>query len=329
MRLRARDRPLLWFGLDYCRFVEKTFERIITNMNTLQKGILVEGATDFTLLEYSVDLSGDSSLLKNALKRIQNLDCEEGRIVICLGRKAWDWLNPDWSPDGFSNFETLEGSTGYSMPTTQRDLFFYLNSNDKGDNFDNARAIDKELKSFATLELEQVGFRYHDSRDFTGFIDGTENPKEDARFEISCVADGEPGAGGSHVFSQKWVHNLEAFHSMPVEAQEKVIGRTKEDSVELDDDVMPDDSHVSRTDAKEDGVSMKIYRKSVPFGDVSEHGLFFLSFSCSRRRVQIQLERMTGATEDKVHDKLMEFSKPLTGSYWFAPSLEDLEQMLK
>jgi putative iron-dependent peroxidase len=38
---------------------------------------------------------------------------------------------------------------------------------------------------------------------------------------------------------------------------------------------------------------------------------------------------MTGATEDKIHDKLMEYSKPVTGSYWFAPSLEDLKEILK
>ena len=162
-----------------------------------------------------------------------------------------------------------------------------------------------------SLELEQEGFRYHDSRDLTGFIDGTENPKEDERFGIALVADGKPGAGGSHVFTQKWIHDLEAFHALPEKMQEKIIGRTKQDSVELEGDAMPDDSHVSRADTKVDGVAMKIYRRSAPFGNVSEHGLFFLAFACDPYRVQIQLERMTGATEDKTHDKLMEYSRPV------------------
>ena len=177
--------------------------------------------------------------------------------------------------------------------------------------------------------MEQDGFRYHDSRDLSGFIDGTENPKDDERYGIACVEDGKPGAGGSYVFSQKWIHDLEAFHALPEKIQEKIIGRTKPDSVELKDDDMPDDSHVSRADAKVDGIAMKIYRRSTPYGNVNEHGLFFLSFACDPYRVQIQLERMTGATEDKIHDKLMEYSKPVSGSYWFAPTIENLNEIIK
>jgi len=297
-------------------------------MSTPQKGIFIEGTTAFGYLEYSLDYSKSPIQFKNALKTITGLNDDQVNVVICFGKKAWDWINSTWAPESLVDYTEVKGSTGYSMPSTQRDLFFWINSDKKDSNFDVARSIQKALRNIATLELEQDGFRYHDSRDFTGFIDGTENPKEDERYEIACVEKGKPGAGGSHVFSQKWIHDLEAFQALPEKIQEKIIGRTKPDSIELKDEDMPDDSHVSRADAKVDGVAMKIYRRSTPYGNVNEHGLFFLAFACDPYRIQIQLERMTGATEDKIHDKLMEYSKPVTGSYWFAPSLEDLNEII-
>ena len=298
-------------------------------MASPQKGIFIEGTTAFTYLEYKLNFSTHKSAFKKAMQHITELNNDKVSVVISFGKKAWNWINPDWAPEYLADYKEVKGSTGYSMPSTQRDLFFWINSDLKDINFDIAKTIHDEIKSLANLELEQDGFRYHDSRDFTGFIDGTENPKEDERFGIALVEDGKPGAGGSHVFTQKWIHDLEAFHALPEKMQEKVIGRTKQDSVELEGDAMPDNSHVSRVDAKVDGVAMKIYRRSTPFGNVSEHGLFFLAFACDPYRIQIQLERMTGATEDKIHDKLMEFSTPVTGSYWFAPSMEDLTEMLK
>lgn len=295
-------------------------------MGRPQKGIFIEGTKAFNYLEYSLDFSSNPGDLKAAIGNINKLNNNEISIVNCFGKKAWQWINPAWSPDGFTDYLEVKGSSGYSMPATQRDLFFWVNSDKKDSNFDTARTIEKALKNIATLKLDQDGFRYHDSRDFTGFIDGTENPQEDERYPIAWVADGLPGAGGCHVFSQKWIHDLEAFHALPEIIQEKIIGRTKPDSVELKGDDMPDDSHVSRTDAKVDGVAMKVYRRT-PYGNVNEHGLFFLAFSCDPYRVQIQLERMTGATEDKSHDKLMEYSLPVTGSYWFAPTIEDLKEI--
>lgn len=298
-------------------------------MSSPQKGIFIEGTLAFTYLEYNLDFFIDNNRVNEALKIISELNRDELSIVISFGKKAWNWLNPAWSPESFNDYKDVVGSTGYSIPSTQKDLFFWINSDKKDSNFDAARSIQKALTGIATLGLEQDGFRYHDSRDFTGFIDGTENPKDNERHEIACIEEGKPGAGGSHVFSQKWIHDLEAFHALPEKVQEKIIGRSKPESIELKDDEMPEDSHVSRTDAKVDGVAMKIYRRSTPYGNINEHGLFFLAFACNPYRVQIQLERMTGATDDKIHDKLMEYSKPVTGSYWFAPSLDDLNEIHK
>jgi putative iron-dependent peroxidase len=120
------------------------------------------------------------------------------------------------------------------------------------------------------------------------------------------------------------VHDLDAFNAMPQAEQEQVIGRTKPDSIELEGDAMPASSHVSRTDVSEDGVALKIYRRSAPFGSVGRHGLYFLAFSCDPHRFDVQLRRMFGVSGDGEHDRLIEFSEPVSGSYWFAPSIEDL-----
>jgi putative iron-dependent peroxidase len=122
---------------------------------------------------------------------------------------------------------------------------------------------------------------------------------------------------------------LPKFASKTIKEQEAIVGRTKEESIELEGDAMPMNSHVSRTDVSVDGVAQKIYRRSFPYGNVREHGLFFLAFSCQQSRFRIQLERMYGLTEDGVSDRILEFSKAVTGAYWYAPSQEDLFESLQ
>ena len=139
---------------------------------------------------------------------------------------------------------------------------------------------------------------------------------------------GSTGAGGSFVLTQRWVHDLLAFHALPLDEQEGVIGRTKPDSVELEGAAMPKTSHVSRTDLERNGSALKLYRRSAPIGTVEEHGLYFLAFSCDPRRFQMILESMFGDIGDGLHDRLIEFSKPTSGSFYFAPSEEELSAAL-
>ncbi len=145
---------------------------------------------------------------------------------------------------------------------------------------------------------------------------------------MALVPEGLPGAGGSFVLTQRWATDLEAFNALPVAKQEAVIGRTKADSIELEGEAMPHDSHVSRTDVTVDGVALRIFRRSVPYGDLNEHGLYFVAFACEQRRHQIQLEHMLGVSGDGLHDRLIEFSTPKTGSYFFAPGIEALSRAL-
>ena len=290
-----------------------------------QPGIFIEGNRHHTFLEYAARAAaGDDGIKAAVADSLKEAGEETTHTVVAFGPDLWTRLAPGAVPDGLASFAPIEGLDGKSAPSTQRDLFYWIQGAGVDDVFDRMRAVDRAVRPVADLELEQAGFVYRDSRDLTGFVDGTANPKDDARFEAALVPDGAPGAGGAFVLSQRWVHDLDAFNALPMAEQERVIGRTKPDSIELEGDAMPADSHVSRTDLKVDAVAMKIWRRSVPFGSAAEMGLYFLAFACDLVRFDVQLQSMFGATGDGVRDRLTDFSRPVTGSYWFAPPADDL-----
>jgi len=297
-------------------------------MTKPQKGIFQENSSKFYYLEYTLDLTHPLSTLKAALNTSLS-DTTGVNIVIAFGKDAWNKLQPDWQPAELVDFESLEGVDAYSIPSTQSDLFFWIHSENHDDNLDCVLKIQQALTGVAKLQLDLPGFTYHDSRDLTGFIDGSANPKDEARQLAALIPTGQLGEGGSYVLTQKWLHDLASFNDLSQDQQEKIIGRTKPDSIELEGDAMPADSHVSRTDVKVDGTAMKIYRRSAPYGSATEQGLYFLSFACEIKRFSIQLERMFGTTNDGLHDRLIEFSTPLTSSYWFSPSQQDLDALLR
>jgi len=297
-------------------------------MTKPQKGIFQENSSKFYSLEYSLDLTIPLATLKAAINASLS-DTAGVSIVIAFGKQAWNTLQPDWQAKELIDFELLEGVEGYSIPSTQRDLFFWIHSQNHDDNLDCVLKIQQALAGVAKLQLDLPGFTYHDSRDLTGFVDGSANPKDEARQLAALIPTGQPGEDGSYVLTQKWRHDLAAFNDLSQDQQEKIIGRTKPDSIELEGDAMPADSHVSRTDVKVDGTAMKIYRRSAPYGSATEQGLYFLSFACELKRFSIQLERMFGTTDDGLHDRLIEYSTPLTSSYWFAPSQQDLDTLLR
>ncbi len=125
----------------------------------------------------------------------------------------------------------------------------------------------------------------------------------------------------------RWVHNLAAFHRLPVPDQERVIGRTKPDSVEFSDDEKPEDAHIARVEVEVDRQELEIFRRSVPYGNVREHGLYFVAFSADPGRFDRMLARMFGTDRDGIHDRLTDFSHPVSGGYYFAPSLNALNEL--
>ena len=168
---------------------------------------------------------------------------------------------------------------------------------------------------------ETSSWPYRHDRDLTGFIDGSENPTLIEAPDIALIPEGSPGAGGTILLLQKWVHDASAWESLPVSDQELVIGRRKPDSVELED--KPADSHVASTDQDVFG---KIFRRNMPYGTVSDHGTMFVGFSATQRPLTAMLESMAGL-DDGSPDALTRFTTALTGAYYFVPSTEALRRL--
>ena len=165
---------------------------------------------------------------------------------------------------------------------------------------------------------ETSSWPYRHDRDLTGFIDGTENPTLVEAPGVALVPDGRPAAGGTVLLLQKWVHDAPAWESLAEAEQERVIGRTKPDSIELDD--KPEDSHVARTDQDTFG---DIFRRNMPYGTVTDHGTMFVGFCAEQGPLSTMLESMAGLTTG-TRDALTLYTRPLTGAYYFIPSTEAL-----
>ena len=245
---------------------------------------------------------------------------EAATVTIALGPRlvastGWDLPSPALAFEAFDSGE-------HQAPATQRDLLVWIVGRGRSVVTDQVlRASAVLAAAGARIDLDLAGFLYHDSRDLIGFVDGSGNPKGDKRAEVALVSSG-PSAGGSFVMTQKWVHDLKSFEALSQDEQERVIGRTKPDSIEFDADDMPARSHVERTDYEHDGRAVKQWRQSMPFGGASEHGLMFLAFAHDPENHRLLLGRMYD-TEDSDH--LLRYSRPTTGSYYYAPSQAQLQ----
>ncbi len=186
--------------------------------------------------------------------------------------------------------------------------------------------ITNQLGGSVTVMEEVHGFRYLDSRDLTGFIDGTENPKGAERAEVALIGDEDPDfAGGSYAFTQRYVHDLKRWAAVPQAEQEATIGRRKTDSEELE--TKPPTAHISRVVIEEDGRELEIVRHSFPYGTVSESGLFFIAYSRTLDTTEKMLSRMMGTAGDGLHDHLMDYTRAVSGATFFAPSLPMLRAL--
>jgi putative iron-dependent peroxidase len=177
---------------------------------------------------------------------------------------------------------------------------------------------------------EVQGFRFFDDRDLLGFVDGTENPRGAAVIDAVLVGDEDPNfAGGSYVIIQKYLHNMSAWNALSTEAQERIIGRAKLSDVELDDSVKPTSAHSELTTIVENGKEIKILRDNMPFGRPGhgEFGTYFIGYSRSPRTIEQMLENMFVGRPPGNYDRLLDFSRAVTGNLFFMPSATFLENI--
>ncbi len=296
-------------------------------MSRAQPGIFGEGTSAHLHLEWTVHADASDADLRvavsTALGRAEETVTVGGvNAVLGFGANLWTRLSPV-RPAQLASFAEVGGASRHA-PATQRDVWLWIHGSSPDVVFDNGKDASRALRPVADLQLEQFGFRYRDSRDITGFIDGTENPPTWDALDVALIPDAEPGANGSYAMTQRWIHDLDRFHAQTVAEQENVFGRSKADSIEMDDATKPPSAHIARVVIEENGEELEIYRRSTPYFGMAEHGLHFVAFSAERRRFDLMLARMFGASGDGDHDHLTDFSHPVSGSFWFVPSLEDL-----
>ena len=294
-------------------------------MSHFQSGIVSEHCRFAIYLEAMA--AGDIAALRSAVPVfLQQLSALQQRYpdaglgaVIAFGNGLWQDLSPA-SVTELKDFLPL----GKGMaPATQRDLLIHIQSLRHDVNFSLAQAALAAFGDTIQIAEETHGFRWTEDRDLSGFVDGTENPQGEKRQQVAIIAGGS-NAGGSYVFSQRWQHNLKMFNRLAVDKQEQIIGRTKVSNEELEGDARPLTSHVARVDLKENGTGLKILRQSLPYGTASgTNGLFFLAYCHRLHNIEQQLLSMFGETDGKF-DAMLRFTKPVSGSYFYAPSLAQL-----
>lgn len=248
--------------------------------------------------------------------------------VTGIGADFWDRTFGEPRPAGLHAFEALSGER-HSAPSTPGDLFFHLRATRQDMCFELAQRLTERLAGAARVVDEVHGFRSFDMRDLLGFVDGTENPEGQAAVEAVLIGDEDAAfAGGSYVIVQKYTHDLAAWDALSTEAQEHVIGRTKLSDIELDDDVKPSDSHIALTVIEgPDGDERQILRHNMPFGRVGtrEFGTYFIGYAADPEVTEEMLRNMFIGLPPGNTDRILEFSTAVTGSLFFIPSEDFLD----
>ncbi|MBA3688726.1 MAG: Dyp-type peroxidase [Chloroflexi bacterium] len=299
-------------------------------MTVPQFGIFAQGTIAHEFIEFDLRPDVDMARATTALSQLRAPAVAAGGInlVIGFGSELWKTVAPDQAPADLANFAPIGRLGGHHAPATQHDFWLWISGSSQDVVFEHARAAVKMLTDVATVASERPCFVHRDSRDLTGFIDGSANPMTHEAPAAALIPDGQPGEGGAHVIVMRWVHDLDAFEQLPRQEQERVFGRSKQASIEMTGDALPADAHIARVQISDPaGEELPIYRRSVPYGTVAEHGLYFVAFSADRTRFDRMLARMFGTDADQIHDHLTDFSRPVTGSFYFAPSLTCLAEL--
>jgi len=249
--------------------------------------------------------------------------------VMGFGSDAWDRLFGPPRPAELHSFREVAGRPHRAV-STPGDILFHIRAERMDLCFEVATQIVTRLGSAISPIDEVHGFRYFDNRDLFGFVDGTENPTDEAALDATIVGDEDPTfAGGSYVIVQKYLHDLGGWNALSTETQERIIGRTKLSDIELDDAVKPTSAHNALTTIAEDGEQLEILRDNMPFGEAAkgEFGTYFIGYARSPHRIEQMLVNMFVGRPPGNYDRLLDFSRAVTGTLFFVPSATFLESV--
>jgi putative iron-dependent peroxidase len=246
-----------------------------------------------------------------------------GRLscVMGFGSDAWDRIFGQPRPLDLHPFQEIKGR--HHAVSTPGDILFHIRAIRMDMCFELATQIMSRIGDAAGTVDEVHGFKYFDDRDLIGFVDGTENPVDQAALEAAIIGGEDPVfAGGSYVMVQKYLHDLKAWNTLPVEMQEKIIGRAKLSDIETDDAAKAPYAHNVLTTIVENGKQLEIVRDNMPFGEVGkgEFGTYFIGYARSPHRIEQMLTNMFVGRPPGNYDRLLDYSKPVTGTLFFVPS---------
>ncbi|QMV20228.1 Dyp-type peroxidase [Granulicella sp. 5B5] len=290
-------------------------------MYTAQAGIFALGTSSHAYLEFDLLDAKGCKQFASTIAAIREPRTTTGGVNFVIGFRPelWREMVPEDAPVGVEGFnKDIEGVEGFVMPSTQHDALVWMSGSAYDVVFDMARSVIQDLAGQARLAEETSSWAYRHDRDLTGFIDGSENPTLLEAPADALLPEGVPGAAGSVLLLQKWKHKVAEWEALPVAQQELVMGRSKADSIEMEN--KPAYSHVARTDQDVFG---NIFRRNMPYGKVDDHGTVFVGFSADQTRLAKMLESMAGLVNG-TRDALTKYTEPLTGSYYFVPSVESL-----
>jgi putative iron-dependent peroxidase len=289
-------------------------------VNSPQSGIFALGTTSHAYVEFDATSPANATAAVRAIASLREPRTTMGGVNLVAGFRPelWRSVVPNGALDVRGFDADLVGPDGYVMPATQHDAVLWISGAAYDVVFDTTRGAIAALAGLASVAEETTSWPYHHDRDLTGFIDGTENPTLIDAPGVVLIPEGSPGEGGTILLLQKWRHDAPAWESLDQAGQEEAMGRTKPDSVELED--KPADSHVARTDQERFG---KVFRRNMPYGTATDHGTMFVGFSADQRRLQSMLESMAGLP-DGTRDAITRYTKPVTGAYYLIPSTNAL-----
>ncbi len=267
----------------------------------------------------------------SALLRATGFRAPAGALscIMGFGSEAWERLFASPRPAELHPFREIHSEARHAV-STPGDLIFHIRAQRMDLCFELAMQIAARLEGAVATVDEVQGFRYFDARDLLGFVDGTENPSGGVADEAVFIGNEDPAfAGGSYVIVQKYLHDLDAWNKVPMEAQEKIIGRKKLSDIELDDSVKPTCAHNALNIIEEDGREIKILRDNMPFGRPGhgEFGTYFIGYSRSPRTIELMLENMFIGRPPGNYDRILDFSTAVTGSLFFIPTASFLDSV--
>lgn len=263
-------------------------------------------------------------------RAVEFRDIEAGlSCIMGIGSDAWESLFGAPRPAELHPFREIRAGERHAV-STPGDLLFHIRAKRMDMCFEMATQIMARIGEAVSAVDEVHGFRFFDDRDLIGFVDGTENPRGDEAAKAALIGDEDATfAGGSYVIVQKYLHDLTGWNALSTEAQERIIGRTKLSDIELDDSVKPTSAHNALTTIDDKGREIKILRDNMPFGHAGsgEFGTYFIGYSRSPRTIELMLENMFVGRPPGNYDRLLDFSRAVTGNIFFVPTATFLENV--